>query len=69
MRITSLFMSTASRYEDGKEEIEQYGPEHKVEKVPVTCILKYTNKVCCFFPDTFQERKYIITPWEVLNEG
>jgi len=55
-------MSTASRYEDGKEEIEQYGPEHKVEKVPVTCILKYTNKVCCFFPDTFQERKYIITP-------
>jgi hypothetical protein len=48
MRITSWFMSTASRYDDGKKEIEQYGPEHKVEKVSVTCIWKYTNKVCCF---------------------
>ena len=31
-------MFTASRYDDGKKEIEQYGPEHKVEKVSVTCI-------------------------------
>jgi hypothetical protein len=40
-------MSTATRYDDVKKEIEEYGPEHKVEKVSVTCISKYTNKVCC----------------------
>jgi hypothetical protein len=26
-----LIMSTAFRYDDGKKEIEQYGPEHNVE--------------------------------------
>jgi len=41
-------MSRAFRYDDGKKEIEQYDPEHKVEKVSVTCIWKYTNKVSCF---------------------
>jgi hypothetical protein len=73
MRITSLFMSSASRYEDGKEEIEQYGPEHKVVKVPVTCILKYTNKVCCFFFRYISRKKIHNNPlrsfeWRVNNE-
>jgi len=43
-------MSTASRYDNGKKKIEQYGPEHKVEEVSVTCVSKYANKLKVYHP-------------------